>query len=96
MRRVEIARRLALFARAAERRGNHARAAELFAAALQALLRGSQAPGEPELEANDVDAAGHLVPSAVPLVSAAEECGVPDGNTAMAAASTKPIEGVTG
>ena len=57
MRRVEIARKVALLARAAERHGNHKRAAELFAEALRALIHGSGAgPREAVTCANDEEA----------------------------------------
>lgn len=99
MRRVEIARKLALFARAAERNGNHGRAAELFAAALQALLRGSQAASDESLsDAGDADG-GQAVYRTVPHVSASACSEEPAGSgvrATIAAASTEPIEGVTG
>src|SRR5688572_19589808 len=98
MRRVEIAQRLAFFARAAERRGNHRRAAELFAAALQALLRRSSVtPSESALDAEG--GGGEQAEASVALatgVSSAEERSGSDGKAAIAAASTKPIEGTTG
>jgi hypothetical protein len=98
MRRIEIAQRLAFFARVAERRGNHRKAAELFAAALQALLRRSNpAPGESAPEAEDGPReqarASAVLPASAATVT--EERGGPDG-TAKAGSSRDAIEGTTG
>lgn len=74
MRRVEIARRLGVFAHAAELRGNHRKAAELFAEALRALLCGTT-PREPASGDDEAasDRMGRGAPAVVSPVESREE-----------------------